>query len=395
MIELFVSPLQKFDIGRVATVLALPAQGYPLPMLIGVLGAGQLGQMLGQAGISLGARFRFFDPVPGGPASAVGECVTAPWDDFEALARFCEGLDVCTFEFENVPAATLEFCASRVRTCPNVKSLTTGQDRACEKAIFSEIGFDVPPHALVGNEAELAAAVSKIGVPSVLKCRRGGYDGKGQVVLRSANEAASAWKAIGSRDAILESFVPFTRELSIIASRTRSGATVFYPIVENTHIGGILILSQAPALVGRGNEQFARDRIASLLEKLDYCGTLAIEMFEIQTPDGLKLVPNEFAPRVHNTGHWTIDGSMTSQFENHIRGIMGLPLGQTTTAGHAAMMNLIGSHAPIEALAGLSGAHIHLYGKEPREGRKLGHVTFVGADISLISQQVVALRNIS
>lgn len=363
-------------------------------MLIGVLGAGQLGQMLGQAGISLGARFRFYDPVPGGPASAVGECVNAPWNDFEALARFCEGLDVCTFEFENVPAETLEFCAARVKTHPNVKSLTTGQDRAAEKAIFTEIGFDVPPFAPVNNPADLAVAIGRIGVPSVLKCRRGGYDGKGQAVLRSADDAAAAWTAIGCREAILESFVPFSRELSIIACRSRAN-TVFYSIVENTHTSGILSLSRAPALVSREVEKFARDRIAALLEKLDYCGTLAIEMFEIHTPEGVKLVPNEFAPRVHNTGHWTIEGAVTSQFENHIRAIMGLSLGDSSSRGHAAMVNLIGSHPSPELLAGLPGANIHLYGKEPREGRKLGHVTFVGADVSLTSKQVVALLKLS
>ncbi len=375
-------------------------------MLIGVLGAGQLGQMLGQAGISLGARFRFFDPVPGGPASAVGECVNAPWNDFEALARFCEGLDVCTFEFENVPAETLEFCAARVKTHPNVKSLTTGQDRASEKAIFAKIGFDVPPYAIIDTEADLLRAIGSdelpvtsdsdgpfqvvdsnppIGVPSVLKARRGGYDGKGQAVIRSRNDALSAWDSIGRCPAILETFVSFTRELSIIGCRSKSGAIVTYPLVENTHTDGILTLSIAPAPNSSEHREIANIRIQSLLVQLDYCGTLAIEMFEVQTPQGPQLIPNEFAPRVHNSGHWTIEGTSASQFENHIRAIMGLSLRSPVMRGFVAMMNLIGTMPDLNGVGpnaqstqGPFGAgHLHIYGKQPRPGRKLGHETWV------------------
>ena len=364
-------------------------------MLIGVLGAGQLGQMLGQAAVNLGARMRFYDPAPNGPASAVGEQHTGEWSDFTALEHFCKGLDACTFEFENVPAATLEFVAARIPTHPSVHALTTGQDRANEKQVFSQIGFEVPPYALVDSESGLHQAALKVGLPAILKSRRFGYDGKGQAVVRSAEDLTPAWNAIGQRSAILEAFVPFTRELSIIAARSASGEIVTYPLTENVHTGGILTRSLAPATVSRATAEIAAQRVRALLEALNYRGTLAIEMFEVLTTNGPVLIPNEFAPRVHNTGHWTIEGAVTSQFENHIRAVLGLPLGDPSPRGHAGMLNLIGTHPTLQALAQVSGAALHLYGKEPRPGRKLGHATAVDSTRAGVLARLESLSKLS
>ncbi|MBU6412506.1 MAG: 5-(carboxyamino)imidazole ribonucleotide synthase [Planctomycetes bacterium] len=354
-------------------------------MLIGCLGGGQLGRMLALAALPLDVRLRVYDPDPSACAGHCAEHVRGEWSDEAVLTRFCAGLDACTFEFENVPAGTLEFVAARVPTFPGPMSLTTGQDRANEKVAFTQVGFDVPPYVLVENAADLAKAITTVGVPGVLKARRGGYDGKGQAVIRDAAMAQQAWESIGSRPAVYEAFVPFARELSIIACRGRDGAIVHYPIAENVHKDGILHVSFGNGSVEAGVATQARERITALLNRLQHVGVLAIEMFEVRTAEGVKLIPNEMAPRVHNTGHWTIEGSVTSQFENHMRAVAGLPLGTTAMAAgatRAAMVNLIGAVPPsvqiARTLLQLEGAHLHLYGKEPRQGRKVGHVTWVG-----------------
>lgn len=372
---------------------------YPQPMLIGCLGGGQLGRMLALAGLPLDIRTRVFDPDATACAAACAEHVRADWTDTEALDRFCAGIHACTFEFENVPTTTLEYVAARVPTYPGPKSLSTGQDRANEKAAFAQVGFDVPPYALVHTVSELQQAIHKVGVPGVLKARRGGYDGKGQAVIRDAAHAEAAFASIGSRPSVYEAFVPFAREVSIIACRGQDGQIVHYPLSENVHKNGILHVSIGHADASRDLIAQAQNRITALLHDLQHVGVLAIEMFEIHTSSGPKLVPNEMAPRVHNTGHWTIEGSTTSQFENHMRAVAGLPLGGThmvAGAGRAAMVNLIGSlpHASTlhEEILRNASAHLHLYGKAPRPGRKIGHITLVGGDEVLLQAQKLADR---
>lgn len=361
------------------------ARNYPLFMLIGCLGGGQLGRMLALAALPLDIRMRVYDPDPTACAGHCAEHVCGDWNDHAALDRFCAGLDACTFEFENVPAATLGHVAGRVSTFPAAVSLTTGQDRGFEKAAFADVGFDVPPHALIETSEDLGVAMRKVGIPGVLKTRRGGYDGKGQTVIRDASLAQQAWEEMGSRPAVYEAFVPFVREVSLIACRGRDGVIVHYPMAENVHYKGILHYSIGNAQVDQRLVNQAQERMTALLTKLQHVGVLAVEMFEMRTASGSMLIPNEMAPRVHNTGHWTIEGSVTSQFENHMRAVAGLPLGSTAmTAGAkiAAMVNLIGALPAARTLAREVLAdpmlHVHLYGKEPRKGRKIGHVTLVG-----------------
>ncbi len=362
-----------------------PEMIYPPPMLIGCLGGGQLGRMLALAGLPLDIRMRVFDPDHAACAAACAEHIQADWADTRALDRFCTGLDACTFEFENVPAATLEYVAAKVPTYPGPLSLSTGQDRGNEKAAFAKVGFSVPPYALVHSQQELQEAIAQVGVPGVLKARRGGYDGKGQAVIRNAADAASAFASIGSRPAVYEAFVPFAREVSVIGCRGRDGSIVHYPLAENVHQSGILHVSIGNAEVNSALATQAQDRLTALLNMLQHVGVLAIEMFEIRSASGSVLVPNEMAPRVHNTGHWSIEGCITSQFENHMRAVAGLPLGSTAMAAgasRAAMVNLIGAYPPSQTLARQilsdTQARVHLYGKAPRTGRKIGHITLVG-----------------
>jgi len=342
------------------------------PRKIGVLGAGQLGRMLALAGYPLGLEFRFLDPAPDSPSRHLGEFVNARYDDEAALARFVDGVDLVTFEFENVPAHVLAFLEDHVPTAPGREALATGQDRLAEKTLFRELGIETPPFATVDSRADLEEAVARIGLPAVLKTRRLGYDGKGQFVLRSAADLDEAWKALGGVPLILEGFVAFDRELSIIAVRGRNGETAFYPLTENHHEGGILRLSLAPApRLDPALQATAEEYARRVLDRLGYVGLLAIELFQ----RGGDLLANELAPRVHNSGHWTIEGAETSQFENHLRAICGLPLGQTTPRGYSAMLNLIGTTPNPAKVLAVPNAHLHLYGKAPRPGRKLGHVT--------------------
>jgi 5-(carboxyamino)imidazole ribonucleotide synthase len=360
-------------------------------MLVGVLGGGQLGRMLGLAGVAMGMRFRFLDPSPDAPAKDVGELIVGGFDDPAALDRFVVGLDVATFEFENVPSSAVRRIAQRITTHPNADALDIAQDRVSEKRYFGQAGLNVHPWATVDDLASLEAGIAKVGLPAVLKTRRGGYDGKGQAVIRTSSDPSLAWESIGKRPSIVEAMVPFTRELSIIAARGRDGSFAAYPLVENHHAKGILRVSKAPAMgVSAQIERSAHEHCRVLLEKMNYVGVLAIEFFE---HDG-RLLANEMAPRVHNTGHWTIEGAVTSQFENHLRAVVGLPLGSCAARGVSAMHNIIGGVPNTAAVLRVPGAHLHLYGKEPRESRKIGHITVCGEDargVANSSREIEAL----
>ena len=343
-------------------------------MLVAVVGGGQLGRMLALAGIPLGHRFRVLDPAPDSPAGQVCEQIVGAYDDPGALGRLVEGAGVVTYEFENVPVAAVAALAERVPVRPPPAALEATQDRLTEKRMLHDLGIGTAPFAAFADESSLAVARAEIGGgDAVLKTRRMGYDGKGQVVLRAGEPAGAVWGDLGPPGGsyLLEGFVAFRRELSIVAARDLEGRTVHYPLAENVHRDGILRTSRAPADVAPDLEAEAR-RIADLvLHRLEYVGVLAIELFE--TADGL--VANEMAPRVHNSGHWTIEGAETSQFENHVRAVTGMPLGPTDPIGYSAMVNLIGTVPDPREVAAIPGAHLHLYGKGSRAGRKLGHVT--------------------
>lgn len=358
-------------------------------MTIGVLGSGQLGRMLALAGYPLGLRFRFLDPVPDAPAGHLADQVEGAFDDEQVLERFAAGLELATYEFENVPVASARFLAARLPVYPPPQALEAAQDRLTEKGLFRTLGIPVPPFAPVDSPDDLAQALKEIGLPAVLKTRRMGYDGKGQRVLHAEVDAADAWATLGGRPLILEGFVPFEREVSILAVRGRDGATAFYPLIENHHADGILRVSLAPAPnLTPELQREAEDYAARALEALDYVGVLAIEFF-VQAG---RLIANEMAPRVHNSGHWTIEGAETSQFENHLRAILGLPLGVTTPIGCSAMMNLIGVLPDPAATLALPNTHLHLYGKSPRPGRKVGHVTLRAEDTDRLQAALARLK---
>ena len=341
-------------------------------MTIGILGGGQLGYMLALAGYPLDFHFRFLDPSPEAPVGRIAPRVTADYTDYEALDKFAHGLALVTYEFENVPVEAARHLAGHVPVYPPPQALEAAQDRLNEKTLFERLGIPLTEFASVNSAAELDSAVRKLGLPGVLKTRRLGYDGKGQWVLRSEDDMVELKRDFPSTPLILEKFVRFTRELSILAVRGRSGETVFYPLVENRHRGGILRLSLAPApQLSRPLQQEAENAARRILEALDYVGVLAVELFEC---DG-HLLANEIAPRVHNSGHWSIEGAVTSQFENHLRGVAGLPLGKTQMLGHSAMLNLIGEVPEPGELLAVPDTHLHLYGKALRAGRKVGHVT--------------------
>jgi 5-(carboxyamino)imidazole ribonucleotide synthase len=364
---------------------------------VGVLGAGQLGRMLALAGYPLGLRFRFLDPSPDAPAGHLAERCIAPFDDTARIERFVQGLDVVTYEFENVPVDLPRWLGKTVPVYPPPAALEVSQDRLHEKMLFGRLGLPTAPFVPVDTRADLDSAIADIGCPAVLKTRRFGYDGKGQFVLRSPDDAGKAWESLGGVPLLLEGFVLFERELSVLAVRGRTPQTrsvsegtdtAFYPLVENHHAGGVLRLSRAPAPgLTPGLQALAEDYAGRVLRELDYVGVLAIEFFA----RGGGLVANEMAPRVHNSGHWTIEGAETSQFENHLRAILGLPLGSAQTPGPCAMVNLIGTVPDPREVLSVPGAHLHLYGKMPRPGRKLGHVTVRGATPATIEERLALL----
>jgi 5-(carboxyamino)imidazole ribonucleotide synthase len=351
---------------------------------IGILGGGQLGYMLALAGYPLGLHFRFLDPSPEAPVGRIAQRVTADYTDQAALEKFASGLELVTYEFENVPVEATRFLAERVPVYPPPAALESAQDRLAEKDLFRKLGIATTEFAPVSTPSELAAAIKTLGLPAVLKTSRMGYDGKGQWILRTAGDVTKAKSELPPVKLILERFVPFTRELSVLAVRSRTGESAIYPLVENHHRSGILRLSLAPAPRLEPPIQSAAERAAHrVLESLKYVGMLAIEFFEHQG----ELLANEMAPRVHNSGHWTIEGAVTSQFENHLRAVLGLPLGSTGPAGHCAMLNLIGDLPDSAEVLAVPDAHLHLYGKSPRPGRKLGHLTLRAA-----SPERLALR---
>lgn len=365
----------------------------PNPVLprAGVLGGGQLGRMLSLAGYPLGIRLRHIGGPDDTSAGEVAEEVKAGYDDREALARFASGVNVVTYESENIPLDTAAFMAERVSLQPPIAALAASQDRLHEKQFFESVDVQTAPYAKIDSIDDLNRALEQIGTPAILKTRRLGYDGKGQALIRDAEQAADALAKLGGANLILEGFVRFERELSIIAARSTTGETRFYPLVENHHEEGILRLSLAPAPQLTPALQQQGEAIARrVLEKLDYAGVLAIELFQA----GDQLIANEMAPRVHNSGHWTIEGATVSQFENHLRAILGLPLGSTDAIGHSAMVNLIGNIPSLHAVLAFPDAHLHLYGKHPRPGRKLGHITVRSDDAAQVRTTAETLREL-
>jgi 5-(carboxyamino)imidazole ribonucleotide synthase len=355
---------------------------------IGILGGGQLGYMLALAGYPLGLRFRFLDPSPEAPVGRIAPRVTGDFSDRAALEKFAHGLEVVTYEFENVPVDAVHFLAKKVSVFPPPGALETAQDRLREKQLFEKLGIPTTEFASVPAPSDLEAALKKVGLPAVLKTRRMGYDGKGQWILKTQEDVRIAKEGLPRLPFIAERFVPFTREISILAARGKGGETAFYPLVENHHRKGILRLSLAPApSVSPQIQRAAEEAARMVLESLNYVGVLAIEFFE---HDG-QLLANEMAPRVHNSGHWTIEGAVTSQFENHLRAINGFPLGSTTAIGSSAMINLIGEVPQPAKVLAIPSAHLHLYGKEPREGRKLGHVTLRAPSFNQLTSRFASL----
>jgi 5-(carboxyamino)imidazole ribonucleotide synthase len=346
---------------------------------IGILGGGQLGRMTAMAAARLGYRAHVFTPESDSPCAQVAAAATvAAYEDQAALIRFADAVDVVTLEFENVPVATAEFLAARRPFYPRSEALAVTQVRTAEKGAVNRLGFGTAPWRHVETAADLAIGLAHIGRPAVLKTNRFGYDGKGQIRVGQTDDLLKIWAALGADDAILEGFVDFTRELSVVLARGRDGAIAAYPAVENRHRNHILSETIAPAALSPGVDAEA-DRIArAIATDLDYVGVLAIEMFE--TRDG-RLLVNELAPRPHNSGHWTIEGAATSQFEQLVRAICGLPLGSTAWRP-SRMINLIGDEAADwPRYVAEPGAHLHLYGKiEARPGRKMGHVTWVLQD---------------
>jgi 5-(carboxyamino)imidazole ribonucleotide synthase len=338
---------------------------------IGILGGGQLARMLALAGAPLGQRFLVVDSASDACASEVAPLLVADWRDFDALEGFARRIDVATFDFENVPAETADWLTLHTRVFPNPRALAIAQDRLAEKTLFREIGLATPEFAAVDTREDLARAVESIGLPAVLKTRRLGYDGKGQAVLRVSTDVDAAWEALGGAALILEAFVPFTREVSVVAVRSQSGEFRAYPLTQNWHSRGILAASLAPAPDADDTAPRAFAHARALAERLDYVGTFALELFD---RDG-DLLGNEIAPRVHNSGHWTIEGAIASQFENHVRAVVGLPLGDTSLRQPSVMLNWIGELPDAKAILREPDAHWHDYGKEPRAGRKVGHAT--------------------
>ena len=351
-------------------------------MTIGIVGAGQLGRMLVLAGRPLGLQFRLLDPAADACAGEVAGQIIAPYDDPAALGQLAAQCEIVTFEFENVPAQAVARLSQDRPVYPSADALEVAQDRFNEKTLFGRLGIATPRFAAVNTEAELRTAVEAIGLPAVLKTRRLGYDGKGQFVLREQADIEKACWELGDADLILEAFVPFEREVSLVASRRRNGETVFYPLTENTHRNGILHLS-----IPRADDPLqaeAEAQVGRLLEELDYVGTLAFEFFVHQG----RLLGNEIAPRVHNSGHWTIEGAVTSQFENHLRAILDWPLGLPHMLCPAAMLNFVGELPPAEAVLAIPGARFHDYGKAPRAGRKVGHATLLASSEEELATQL-------
>ena len=354
-----------------------------------MLGGGQLGWMLGLAGIPLGIDFQFLDPSPEAPAGAVGDLVVGGLDDIAAARKAAAGATAVTYEWEGVPAATARALAGDVALHPSARALELSQDRLTEKATFQSLGIGTAPFRAVDDRTTLDAALVDLGLPAVLKTRRGGYDGKGQALLRTTADVDDAWTTLGGVPLILEGFVPFDRELSIIAVRGGTGEIRCWAVVENTHVDGILRITRAPAPRGAAELQTAAEAcIVPLLESLDYVGVACVELFQV----GDDLLVNEWAPRVHNSGHWTIEGAATSQFENHVRAVLGWPLGSTETRRLSTMVNCIGGMPDARDVLLTAEAHPHDYGKAPRHGRKVGHITVTGSTSAEVDTRLAPVQ---
>lgn len=356
-------------------------------MRIGIIGAGQLGQMLGFAARELGMQCQFIDPSPQPPAAECGPVLRAAFDDQAALAALAENCDVLTYEFENVPVAALQQVADRIKIYPPPAALQQAQDRLLEKQLFASLQIPLPAYRRVDELADLEAAAVALGLPVVVKTRRLGYDGKGQCIVRATSDIEAAWHDCGGGELIAEQWVGFDYEVSAIGARNAAGDIVHYPLTMNEHAGGILQTSLAPlqdAALTRAAQQY----VTLLLEELHYVGVLALELFVV----GDRLLANEFAPRVHNSGHWTIEGAVPSQFAAHLLAISGQRLPTPELQGHAGMVNLIG-RIPA-ALRGPCGGTLHDYGKQARPGRKLGHITAIGDSAADRDRRIAALRRI-
>ena len=342
---------------------------------VGILGGGQLARMMALAGAPLGLRFRVLDNAADACAGQFAPLIVGDYTDQDALARFAAQVDVATFDFENVPAAAAHWLSERVPVFPQPRALAVAQDRLAEKTLFRELGIPVPEFADIDSRGALQDAVERLGTPCILKTRRLGYDGKGQFRIRGPADVDRAWAALGPQAAsvglILEGFIAFERELSVVAVRSREGEFRAWPLTENWHVDGVLSASLAPARVDDALRDAALGHARRLADALDYVGVFALELF---CRDG-ELLANELAPRVHNSGHWSIEGSETSQFQNHLRAVLGLPLGDTRMVGVACMLNWIGEMPDAAAVLREPGGHWHDYGKEPRAGRKVGHAT--------------------
>ncbi|MEF8792523.1 5-(carboxyamino)imidazole ribonucleotide synthase [Thiohalorhabdus sp.] len=354
-------------------------------MRVGILGGGQLARMLALAGHPLGLHVTVLDPGEAPCAAAVAGHIQADYEDMAALERLAAASDVVTYEFEQVPEAAVAALADRVAVHPRSEALGTGRDRLHEKSLFRELGIPTAGFAAVDSEADLESAVAEVGLPAVLKTRTMGYDGKGQEVLEGEGNVPGAWERLGRVPLILEAMVAFDREVSLVGVRGSDGDCRFYPVAENVHRDGIL--RESFPRPGDPAQVAAEANARTLLERLDYVGVIALEMFQA----GDRLLANEMAPRVHNSGHWTIEGAETSQFANHMRGVCGLPLGTTEAVGGSAMINLIGELPPTNAVLAAPGAHLHLYDKGPRRGRKLGHITVRADDAERLRERIQGL----
>lgn len=356
---------------------------------VGILGGGQLARMMVLAGAPMGLRFELFDPAADACGGPLAPLTVAAFDDRDALAAFAAKVDVITFDFENVPADSAQWLAERVPVYPPPSALAVAQDRLSEKTLFQQLGIPLPPFADIRSRDELAARAAEFGLPCILKTRRLGYDGKGQFRLRSEADIDAAWDALGGQvdrtGLILEGFVAFQREVSVVAVRAVDGSFRAYPVTGNWHVDGVLSVSVAPAQLSAAEHDAAIGYARALADHLQYVGVFALELF---CRDG-ELLANEMAPRVHNSGHWTIEGSETSQFENHVRAVLGLPLGDTRMLGHACMLNWIGAMPdPLPVLA-QAGGHWHDYGKQARDGRKVGHATLRDDDADALASALL------
>ena len=355
---------------------------------VGILGGGQLARMLALSGAPLGLRFLVMDTAHDACAGQFAPLLVGDYRDETALAEFAGKVDVATFDFENVPAESAHWLAERVPVFPNPDALALTQDRLAEKTLFRELGIPVPDFADVATRAQLDDAVARIGTPCILKTRRLGYDGKGQFRIKTPADVDAAWDALGAQASsvglILEGFVAFDRELSVVAVRGRDGEFRAWPLTENWHVDGVLSASLAPARVDEALRSTALSHARAIAERLDYVGVFALELF---CRDG-ELLANELAPRVHNSGHWTIEGAETSQFQNHLRAVLGLPLGDTAVRGVACMLNWIGAMPDAAPVLTAAGGHWHDYGKQPRDGRKVGHATLRADEAEALAQRL-------